>query len=76
MSEHARKRARAVLRGRDGGNAILLLDNLGGADLRRADLSEANLGGANLGGATVTQEQLEKAKSLKDATMPDGSKHS
>jgi hypothetical protein len=27
LSEHARKRARAVLRGRDGGNTILLLDN-------------------------------------------------
>ena len=28
MSEHARKRARAVLRGRDSGNIILLLDYL------------------------------------------------
>ena len=28
MSEHAWKQARAVLRGRDGGNIILLLDNL------------------------------------------------
>jgi uncharacterized protein YjbI with pentapeptide repeats len=58
---------------------------LSGANLRRADLREANLSGANLSGAdlreanlsraTVTTEQLEKAKSLKDSTMPDESIH-
>ena len=40
------------------------------ADLRGADLSEANLSAA-----IVTTKQLEKAKSLKGATMPDGSIH-
>jgi len=35
------KLIRAVLRGRDGGNIILLLDNLGEADLYGANLSEA-----------------------------------
>ena len=70
MSEHARKRARAVLRGRDSGNIILLLDNSSGADLSGADLS-----GANLKGATVTQEQLAQAKSLKGTIMPDGTIH-
>lgn len=50
--------------------------NLSGADLNRANLNRADLSGADLSGTTVTQDQLEKAKSLKDATMPDGSKHS
>ncbi len=55
------------------------------ADLREASLHEANLSGANLFGADlsktnlirakVTTEQLNKVKSLKGATMPDGSKH-
>jgi hypothetical protein len=40
-----------------------------------ADLSDADLSGANLKGAKVTDEQLTKAKSLKGATMPDGSIH-
>jgi hypothetical protein len=38
------------------------------ADLRRADLSQANLKGAE----GWTREQLDQAKSLKSATMPDG----
>jgi uncharacterized protein YjbI with pentapeptide repeats len=47
-----------------------------GADLSGADLSGANLTEANLKGATgTTTEQLEKAKSLKGTTMPDGSIH-
>ena len=41
--------------------------------LLEANLSEAILDGANLSKATVTPEQLAKAKSLKGATMPDGS---
>src|SRR6266496_644397 len=45
--------------------------NLGGADLSGADLSQADLSGAQ----DLTQEQLDKAKTLKGATMPDGSKH-
>ena len=58
---------------------------LGGADLSGADLRGAtmydtkligaNLSGADLNGAKVTPEQLSKAKSLKGATMPDGSIH-
>jgi len=61
------------------------------ADLRGADLSEALLKGTNLTGAVltgtvligaeltdaqgVTKEQLEQAKSLKGATMPNGQKY-
>ena len=41
------------------------------AKMERADLTEADLTGAK-----VTQEQLKTVKSLKDAIMPDGSKHS
>lgn len=65
--------------------------DLSGADLSGANLSETNLWQANLNGAILrgvdlsganlteaigtTPEQLSKALSLKDATMPDGSKH-
>ena len=59
--------------------------NLTDAKLYQADLSKANLGGANLRGADlreanltdaiITPEQLKKVKSLKGATMPDGSIH-
>ncbi len=48
---------------------------LSGANLSGADLSGANLNGANLGGAIVTEEQLNKAKSLNLAIIPDESKH-
>ena len=57
---------------------VILFDaNLRGADLRGADLSGADLSGAdlrgtNLKGSTVTDEQLAQAKSLKGATLPDG----
>src|SRR6266566_825417 len=60
-------------------------------DLRETDLSLANLNGANLSSARrrktglsgfdipprtkVTDEQLAKAKNLKGAIMPDGTKH-
>ncbi len=47
---------------------------LNGVDLSLADLSGADLSRANLTGANVTEEQLRTAKSLKGATMPDGSK--
>lgn len=55
--------------------------NLFQADLTNANLSSAKMDGADLGeanltGATITQEQLQTAKSLKDAIMPDGTKHS
>jgi len=47
------------------------------ADLQGAKLIGASLDGANLKDATgITIEELEKqAKSLKGATMPDGTKH-
>jgi uncharacterized protein YjbI with pentapeptide repeats len=66
--------------GVDLSDANLWQTNLSGADLRKANLSGADLKGANLiaadlRGTTVTPEQLEKAKSLKRATMPDGSIH-
>jgi hypothetical protein len=49
--------------------------NLRGADLSLARLHEADLRRANLSGATVTQEQLDRAKSLDGTVMPDGSTH-
>jgi uncharacterized protein YjbI with pentapeptide repeats len=51
--------------------------DLSGAILDGADLSGAILDGADLSGAKgITSEDLEKqARSLKGATMPDGSKH-
>lgn len=51
-------------------DANLELTNLEGANLKNADL-----GGANLIGAQVSDEQLFQAKSLKGATMPDGTMH-
>ena len=44
-----------VLRGRDGGNTVLLLDNL-----TDADLSEADLSGALLSGLTVSEQGQEQ----------------
>ena len=49
--------------------------SLAGANLIGANLSGANLSGAYLVGEYVTSEQLAEAKSLKGATMPDGTKH-
>jgi hypothetical protein len=49
--------------------------DLKGADLREADLRYANLSGANLTDANVTQWQLEQARSLEGATMPNGQKY-
>jgi len=46
---------------------------LEGVDLTDADLNGADLSVANLGDAKgVTKQQLEAAKSLKGAIMPDG----
>ncbi len=58
-------------------NANLSNTNLSGANLTSAKLNNVDLEGANLKGAMgVTIEKLEKlAKSLKGATMPDGSIH-
>jgi hypothetical protein len=49
--------------------------DLSGADLTGADLTNASLIAVNLIGTIVTDKQLNKAKSLKGATMPDGTKH-
>jgi len=46
-----------------------------GTNLSEADLTGAGLTGADFSGTNVTLKQLEKAKSLQGATMPDGSKH-
>lgn len=56
-------------------NANLSHANLCNANLDEADLYNADLEAANLIGATVFTEQLNEAKSLQEATMPDGSKH-
>lgn len=77
---------KAYLFGANFVGANLYANDLSGADLRKADLREsclahADLSGANLSGADlkdaigVTEEQLKTAKSLKGATMPDGSIH-
>jgi uncharacterized protein YjbI with pentapeptide repeats len=72
----------AKLGGADLSFANLSQADLSGADLSGADLSFANLSFANLSQANlkevkgITAEELEKqAKSLKGATMPDGSIH-
>jgi uncharacterized protein YjbI with pentapeptide repeats len=53
---------------------------LRGADLSQAylndvDLSGADLSEANLEGAIISDEQLSRAQSLKDAILPDGTRH-
>ncbi len=55
--------------------ADLRAANLYGANLIWAYLSGADLRGAILNGVEVTQEQLDKAKSLQGAILPNGSKH-
>lgn len=57
--------------------AILLGANLSGAYFNQTNLREADLTGANLKDAIdISVKELEmQAKSLKGATMPDGSKH-
>jgi len=67
--------SRAILSGANLSGANLYGAILDGATLDGATLDGATLDGANLRGATVTPEQLDKAWSLKDTTMSDGSKH-
>jgi|GEM_PF-1791378 len=60
-------------------NAILIDANLSGINLTYADFTGANLDGANLAdanllGAKITIDQLNKARSICKATLPDGSK--
>ena len=52
--------------------ASLISAHLFGADLGRADLHGADLSKANLSGTHLTDKQLANVKSLKGATMPDG----
>ncbi|GCE19077.1 pentapeptide repeat-containing protein [Dictyobacter kobayashii] len=55
--------------------------NMSGADLHASDMHNTNLTGANLAGANLrdarglTTDQLAKVRSLKGATMPDGTVH-
>lgn len=49
--------------------------NLKRSNLRLANLRDADLTGANLTDAIISARQLASAKSLKGATMPDGTKH-
>jgi uncharacterized protein YjbI with pentapeptide repeats len=65
----------AALNGVNLENADLRDAKLSGIDLGGADLSGVDLSGADLTDANVTEEQLATCKSLKGATMPDGSKH-
>jgi hypothetical protein len=52
--------------------ADLTKADLYAADLRGANLTKADLTDADLTGANVTQDQLDQAKALEGATMPDG----
>jgi uncharacterized protein YjbI with pentapeptide repeats len=56
-------------------NANLSKTNLRHTNLSRANLESADLSGADLTGAKVTEEQLEQAKTLKGAKMPDELEH-
>ena len=50
--------------------------NLTGANLAGADLTGANLSRADMSSARgITEAQLQQAKSLAGATMPDGQKY-
>jgi uncharacterized protein YjbI with pentapeptide repeats len=65
----------ANLRRSDLSHSNLRGANLEGANLARTVLYEADLRGARLVGAEVTLMQLSQTKSLKGATMPDGTVH-
>ncbi len=66
---------KAILEKTDLTEACLMNANLSEAILTGANLNRADLSLANLSGAKVTTEQLDQVRSLKGATMPDGSKH-
>jgi len=69
----------ANLRGANLREALLSEADLRGADLianlSNANLSRADLSGANLSGATVTNGQLDMARKLSGAIMPNGTKY-
>jgi hypothetical protein len=73
----ANDRAVLDLSGADLSGVDLSGANLSAAKLSQTNLFSADLSGANLSGALGTSnEELErKARSLKDATMPDGQKY-
>jgi uncharacterized protein YjbI with pentapeptide repeats len=65
--------SRAILSGADLREADLSLADLSLADLSKADLYRADLSMAILRGAQgTTRDQLDRARTLRDATMPDG----
>jgi hypothetical protein len=66
---------RAILSGANLSGAYLSKGDLSKANLSKADLSKAGLSESDLTWANGTPEQLSHAKSLKGATMPDGSVH-
>jgi hypothetical protein len=53
----------------------LIRANLRGAKLEGARLTGADLSQADLSGTQLTKTELEKAKSIDGATLPDGTKH-
>jgi hypothetical protein len=70
----------AYLQGANLQDANLQAANLQHAELQAAYLKDANIQGANLQSANlqnadVTDRQLAEASELKDATMPNGTKH-
>ncbi|MCA9926359.1 MAG: pentapeptide repeat-containing protein [Anaerolineales bacterium] len=65
----------ASLRGADLRRANLFGAEMHGVDLLDANLEGADLKDANLKDAKVTNEQLLSAKSLENATMPNGEKY-
>jgi uncharacterized protein YjbI with pentapeptide repeats len=66
----------AELVGANLSGAYLIDTNLSGAYLFDTNLKDTNLSGANLSGATgVADAKLEKAQTLKGATMPNGQKY-
>jgi len=77
---------KASLKGTDLRSCNFSGANLANANLRKAllegssreeetNLLDANLDGANFEGAFVSDEQLRRARSLRGAIMPDGTKH-
>jgi hypothetical protein len=71
----ARVRTLTVLRRIDGERKASVLRFLYESDLINKDQPIIHLEDADLSGATIAPEQLDKAKSLKGATMLDGSIH-